>query len=108
MNSQPSALAPAHIEVKRIVDQCNYSLCVYAPDTHGPILGPHQADGVRDVMGGDSDPETVEFKLSPLAAEFVPAHTRVTGPQTKQVKSLSFCYLNARSILAQSVMACLV
>lgn len=38
--------------------------------------------------------------LSPMAAEFVPADNPL--PQTKGTKSLSFCYLNARSILARS------
>ena len=38
--------------------------------------------------------------LSPMAAEFVPADNPL--PQTKGTKSISFCYLNARSILARS------
>ena len=37
-----------------------------------------------------------------MAAEFVPANMRNSCPRNKSIQSLSFCYLNARSILAQS------
>ena len=40
--------------------------------------------------------------LSPLAASFVPTDNCATRSKTKENKLLSFCYLNARSILARS------
>ena len=38
-------------------------------------------------------------KLSPLAVEFIPASSQ---PPVKRISALSFCYLNARSLLARS------
>jgi len=75
VSSTLSALAPSFIP-------CG-NLTLAQPNVNLPIAGP-----------------MISCALSPLAAEFTPANN--TRPQTKRINSLSYCYLNARSLLARA------